>query len=465
MKSPLVIVLKDFLKTYWKDSSPVLIGLSGGVDSSALFSSLLECRSFFDLHFHVVHFDHGWREESSLEASQLQEFVEKFSLPFHTERANFDIEYRSNLEDVARKQRFAFFRKIYKKVGAQSLVLAHQREDLAETVLKRLLEGAGILSLGGMEERSFYEDMEIWRPLLGTSRKDLSRWNARNSWIPFQDKTNEDRRFLRPRMRQELFPYLEQSFGKNVCHSLTRISREAALLKSSLERRLLPYLADQNEGSLGSYLPIWKIASLDLWEKQELVRLFLKKYKTGVSYSALKTVVTLLESAAIGKKIDASHGELWVEGGGLFWWKDPTPVFQGIHPIPRSSTSIREGDWVWHVEKTMQPLCRKEALSFFLSGAISYKADEACAVVSYDSLSLKDREKVSRYLSKNKVPSRLKKMFPYIINENGFVSCSFCFDYDLKCNDSSGFLNIILKKSCELKDNIFPFCYASDERG
>lgn len=465
MKNLLVKVVKDFLTLHWKSDRPIVIGLSGGVDSSALFSLLLECRFFFDLNLHVAHFDHGWREESALEAALLQEFVKEFSLPFYVERASIETIHQSNLEDIARQQRFAFFQKIYKEVGAQALVLAHQREDQAETVLKRIFEGAGVLSLGGMESCSFYEGMVIWRPLLSVSREDLCRRNDKSSWVPFQDRTNQDPRFLRPRMRQEIFPQLQQYFGKNICHSLTRVSQELALLKSSVEKRLIPYLDQSIEGGYGAFLSVQKFSELDLWEKQELVRLFLKKHRTTISYTSLKTALDLLEDLSVGKKVDVSQGELWIEKGAVLWWKEVMPVFQGRSSWFEGKSSIRQGAWEWEVRKSAEPLSSQGVLCSFLSGKVSYRLEGGAsfAFSSYDNLARKDQEKVTQYLSKNKVPSRLKRMFPYIINESGFFCCSFCFDCELQCNELSAFLNIILKKSCELKDNIFPFCYASDE--
>jgi tRNA(Ile)-lysidine synthase len=466
MKNPLVKVVKDFLTEHLKGSQPVLIGLSGGVDSSALFSLLLECRSSLDFNLHVVHFDHGWRVESSLEACKLQEFVQGLSVMFHGERVDdVDVVNQSNLEDIARQQRFAFFQKVYKKVGAQAIMLAHQREDQAETVLKRLFEGAGVLSLGGMESSSVYEGMKIWRPLLSVSREDLCKWNDGKGWTPYQDRTNDDPRFLRPRMRLELFPHLQKCFGKNICHSLARVSKELTLLKSSIERRLVPYLDQELEGSLGVFLPVREFVGLDSWERQELVRLFLKKRKATISYSALKTALDLLEESVIDKKIDVSFGELWVDRGALLWLQSSLPVFQGMVPFSSEGLSVRQGDWIWEVRESQEPLLRQRALSGFLSGEVSFsfKKGSSLAFSSYDELYKKDQERISQYLSKNKISSRLKRMFPYIINEAGFVCCSFCFGNNLNRNEFFDFSNIILKKSCELKDNIFPFCYASDE--
>ncbi|MBS0626598.1 MAG: hypothetical protein JSS09_00115, partial [Verrucomicrobia bacterium] len=75
MKNPLVKVVKDFLSNNYVEGKPILLGYSGGVDSTALLSLLLECKYFFSLDLQVVHFDHAWREESSSQALELKKNI------------------------------------------------------------------------------------------------------------------------------------------------------------------------------------------------------------------------------------------------------------------------------------------------------------------------------------------------------------------------------------------------------
>ncbi len=309
MRDVLLKSVKDFLLKRLSGDAPILVGLSGGVDSSALFSLLLKCRCLIPFNLHVAHFDHAWREESSQESCLLRNFVESNSVPFHSERSQM-LGGQGNLEEKARNERFLFFRKIYQKIGAQALVLAHQREDQAETILKRIFEGAGVLSLGGMELSTVHETMSVWRPLLGVRRKELEKQNERRDWTPFRDRTNSDLKFLRPRMRKELFPMLESSFGKNVQDSLFRVGEELSLLKNSLERRLQPYVDQSKSYILGSYLPFADLGVEDFFERRELVRLFLRKHRGMLSSDVLKKAVDLLEGRLSNKQMDISKGFL-----------------------------------------------------------------------------------------------------------------------------------------------------------
>ncbi len=445
MKDNLLKTLRDFLAVRLKPSGPLLLGLSGGEDSSALFSLLIECRSLVPFDLHVAHFDHAWREESFQESIQLQEFVGVCGATFHTERAACSPEDTSNLEEKARKLRFEFFQKVYQKIGAQALVLAHQREDQVETILKRLFEGSNILALGGMRSSSYYEGMLVWRPLLSVSREEIEEWNRGKAWAPFKDRTNLDLKFLRPRMRGQLFPFLEGYFGKKVKNSLFRVGEDLALLKDFLEERLKLHMEKSEEGSFGSSICFKGLGISDPFEKQEVIRRFLFKNQVEVSSDVLKKAVFLLDELRPDKKLDVSQGELLVDRGTLVFLKQELPKpFQGQIPLKEGSFPFL--DVTFSSKPTKQP--GKSLLSSFLNGEIFYRLEgvDSFCLTSYDLLTEKDQKTVSSYLAKNKVPAKLKKLFPFLTNNNRLVDCDFCFNLDLNYDESLVFSNIILKK-------------------
>ena len=140
-----------FLNSRCDWSRPVLIGLSGGPDSMALLHLLRECAQKKDLRIGVAHVNHCWRAESSYEAAQLEELVKNLGYSFHLKVLN-PSELTGNLEDACRRERLAFFNELTHAYGYQAVILGHHRDDQAETVLKRFLEGASLVNLKGMEE-------------------------------------------------------------------------------------------------------------------------------------------------------------------------------------------------------------------------------------------------------------------------------------------------------------------------
>ena len=233
---------KQFLLAHWDRQSPLLLGYSGGPDSKALLYALLEagCQAL-----HVAHVDHGWREESAREAEGLREEIEALGLPFHTTRLAPPA--RGNLEAVAREERMGYFLRLFQETPYQALLLGHQADDLAETSLKRLFEGAHLPFLGGMEAVSHWEGVSLWRPLLGVRRREILHFLKRKGLQPLFDPTNEDPLFLRARMRKETLPFLSRSFGKEVGENLASLSERAYELKRYLDRKIASCRVEKGE--------------------------------------------------------------------------------------------------------------------------------------------------------------------------------------------------------------------------
>lgn len=236
---------KKFIEKHWDGQSPLLLGYSGGPDSKALLYLLLD----IGVRPHLAHIDHGWREESGREADGLQKEAQKLGLPFHLKRLG---ELPSaNLEDYCRKQRHLFYAELFEKHPYQALLLGHQRDDRAETALKRVLEGASLPFLAGLTERGQFQGKEIWRPLLQSKKSELLDYLCKKGLEPICDSTNSDTKYLRARMRRTILPELAKSFGKEIDKNLALLSIRSAELKEYLDRKV-DRIALQN-GVEGNY--------------------------------------------------------------------------------------------------------------------------------------------------------------------------------------------------------------------
>lgn len=231
-------VLNHFLSKHYRiDKGPLLLGLSGGFDSLALFHSLLQVQRIQKFTLHVAHIDHQWREESTGEALKLKKMVESYGVQCHILSVD-SMELEGNLENACRDLRREFFLSLHSKYHYQALLLGHQANDQAETVLKRLFEGAGVLKLGGIQERATLCGLSIWRPWIGLKRDVLVNYLEALSLKAIDDASNRDCRYLRARMRENLIPNLSQKFGKDVTSSLCRLANESLDLLSYLDRRI-----------------------------------------------------------------------------------------------------------------------------------------------------------------------------------------------------------------------------------
>ncbi len=235
--------IDEFFTSHYFSCSPFLLALSGGPDSMALFQCLVLFlkNNPFRYKFHIAHVDHGWRPESSEEASILQNLSNIHSIPFHLKRLNPD-HLEGNLEAAFRSERYNFFKEICSNHHLSGVMTAHHQGDQAETILKRVLEGSYWTNLSGLQPVTHMEGLEIFRPFLQITKKEILDFLIEHNINYFNDSTNNDVQFLRARMRHQILPWLNESFGKDVNSALLHLGSEMRELSSHLDEQLQPFL-------------------------------------------------------------------------------------------------------------------------------------------------------------------------------------------------------------------------------
>lgn len=194
-----------------KEKRPWIVGVSGGPDSVFLLHRLMRWKG----RLLVAHLDHGWRGEAS---GRDRNFVEEIAakIGFATKSAAAPPPPKGSVqkspsEEAGRNLRRSFFGNLKKEAGADRILLGHTADDQVETVLMRILEGAGIAGLKGIPRKTADG---IERPLLDTWREDILKYLHKYK-IPYRvDKSNLDTRFERNWIRHVLIPLLEKRYGK-----------------------------------------------------------------------------------------------------------------------------------------------------------------------------------------------------------------------------------------------------------
>jgi tRNA(Ile)-lysidine synthase len=228
--------LSQFLECYCPDKFPLLLGLSGGPDSMALFHLLLE----IDYPFEVAHVDHRWRKESEKESAFLVQLCQQAGVAIHLKQLSPPQE-KNNLEERGREMRLSFFKGVLAAQNLKGVLLAHHADDHAETVLKRIFEGASLPKLRGLLPKVEIEGITLYRPLLKQRKTEILKWLNKKQIPYFLDPTNDDPRFLRSRLRKKLIPSLSADFGKEIASNLCRLGEAAAELEEFLKESVAPY--------------------------------------------------------------------------------------------------------------------------------------------------------------------------------------------------------------------------------
>jgi tRNA(Ile)-lysidine synthase len=208
------------MKSRWKRDS-CIVAVSGGADSVYLLYRVVRGTP----QLVVAHYNHRARGKASDED---RKFVERLSrsldLPLEVgtarprRKANrtpskSDKGRVTGFEREARETRYAFLTEMKRKHGAKKILVGHTADDQVETVLMRILEGAGISGLKGIPRST---EGGIERPFLDTWREDILAY-LRKHKIPYRiDKSNFDTRFERNWIRHVLIPLLEKRYGKSV---------------------------------------------------------------------------------------------------------------------------------------------------------------------------------------------------------------------------------------------------------
>ncbi|HZI50102.1 MAG TPA: tRNA lysidine(34) synthetase TilS [Pyrinomonadaceae bacterium] len=211
----------------------ILVAVSGGADSTALLLALEELKRQQKLYpdICVAHLDHRLRKSSARDAKWVAELAARLGFHIVIGRSKVAADARANkdnLEQAARKARYAFLERTAKRVAASYVLTAHTMDDQAETVLLRLMRGSGGSGLGGMEAvRPLTKDgsIKLVRPILWARRIETEDYCRFRKTEFLSDEMNDDHTFARVRVRKQLLP-LMQSFNNRVVEALSRTAAQ-----------------------------------------------------------------------------------------------------------------------------------------------------------------------------------------------------------------------------------------------
>ena len=215
---------------------PLLIAFSGGPDSSALLLACIALRDRRGLDITAAHFNHRLRgADSDRDAAHAKEVCRRFSvecLSGSGEALAHSRQAGSSLEAAARELRYAYLADAASSVGAHAVATGHTMDDQAETVLLNITRGAGLRGLAAMRAAADLpiagraKPLRVVRPMLGLRKSEAAEYCRQHGLSPLLDQTNEDTRFPRNKLRQDVVPILE-SINPNVVEAICRLARTA----------------------------------------------------------------------------------------------------------------------------------------------------------------------------------------------------------------------------------------------
>jgi hypoxanthine phosphoribosyltransferase len=237
----------------------VVVAVSGGPDSLCLLDVLAHLCADLGCNLHVVHLDHRLRgAEAAAEATFVAETAARLNLPCTVETVDvraLALERKLNLHAAGRLARYRLLARVALTIGAQAVATAHHADDRAETVLLHLVRGAGVEGLRGIRPVVAWEEWcaiaadpslspqageqrpRLIRPLLDITRAEIEAYCAEHGLAPRRDPSNDDRRYLRTRVRQDVLPALA-ALNPQIVAALGRTAADCAEVADFLDQEL-----------------------------------------------------------------------------------------------------------------------------------------------------------------------------------------------------------------------------------
>jgi tRNA(Ile)-lysidine synthase len=286
----------------------VLVGFSGGLDSTVLLHATSRVVSGAGLGLAALHVHHGLSRHADAWAASCSEFCASLGIPIAVRRVEVPARSGEGLEAAARRQRH----KALADQPADWVLLAHHADDQAETVLHNLFRGSGVRGAAAMPEARG----RTLRPLLGLGRAALFEYAQTHGLRWIEDESNADLRYTRNFLRREIIPVIESRFP--------RASEQLAAAAGHFgETELL--LDDLAALDLGSArrefpLPLTLFRRLSDARARNLLRAILGWHKVQPPDELrLKEFIRQLRTAGMDRhpRLDLSRYTLWCQDGSL----------------------------------------------------------------------------------------------------------------------------------------------------
>jgi tRNA(Ile)-lysidine synthase len=298
-KSNLTDAVAARLAPHLPQSSHILIGLSGGMDSVVLLHLLHNLAPRFEWRLSALHIHHGISPNADAWADFCTELCSRYAIPLHIERVSIaSLRADHGVEAAARKLRHAAFA----QQSCDFIALAHHADDQAETLLLQLLRGAGIRGAAAMPllKPAISPAPATVRPLLDLSRVQLFGYAQQCdlSWI--EDESNADQHYPRNFLRHRLLPVLAERFPayRNTLIRSAQHFAEAGELLDELARQ------DAVDSLHDDTLEVNALQSLSIARGKNLLRYFLHARGSPMPQTVqledmLRQLCTAREDAAV----------------------------------------------------------------------------------------------------------------------------------------------------------------------
>ncbi len=230
----------------------LLLAVSGGADSVCLLHLFHKLQRELHLELICVHVNHGLRESAVIDEAFVKVMAEVRGIPFYStvvDVKGYAAKNKMTIEEAGRTLRYAYFEEVRRETGADYVVLAHHKDDCAETFLFHLCRGSGVRGLGGIRPVAG----TLLRPLLFARREEIETYLASKGIAFMTDETNLSTEYSRNRIRHQLMPVAEsicKDAGSHIAETARELQQVEDYLAGQTQEAYASLVCDMNEGRL-----------------------------------------------------------------------------------------------------------------------------------------------------------------------------------------------------------------------
>ena len=415
-----------------KPDTPILIGLSGGADSSALLLMLKAYSEQSGAKIYAAHLNHGIRGE---EADRDEQFCRELASTLDVEFFSIKLDIPAiakksgeSIESAARRERYDFFNRIMLEKSIPILATAHNADDNLETVIFNLTRGTGLSGLCGIPESRTTENGIVIRPILSMEKKDIIVFCNKNNINYVTDSTNADNDYTRNKIRNQIIPLLKEINSgviKNATRATESIKEDSTCLQGLTSSFINEHVSNYSIGldvlctspsSIVNRALIILYSNISGGETLEAVHIGAIKQlaKNGIPHS----------STSLPAGIDAV-----VENGKLCFTckKEAAQEIAYDITLENGQNSIKSAkiDIFVNAEPYSKNIYKKSILlsidSAKINGVLSARSRQSGDKI----FSGKMNKSLKKLLNEKKIPLELRSCIPIIYDDTGIVAIPF----------------------------------------
>ena len=297
-------IIKDIFPLRTKNNhdqaAPLILGLSGGPDSMALFYILKKLQkdyAFYLVSAHVNHMFRGAEADQEEETLKLMAIAEDEIL----ETLRIDVtkiaqEEKLSKQDAGHRVRRDYFIKLAKKYGGKYIALAHHGDDRVESFFIHLFHGSGAQGLSALPILGdYHEDLQVLRPLMNFSKDQILEFCHKENIAYFTDLSNQEPHYKRNKIRLELIPLLEREYNSKIkdviLGSMEILEDENTYLDKITEENFKEIVRKEDSKYL---LDRGRFKELDMALQRRLLIYMLKKENLNYNREKITKIISLL---------------------------------------------------------------------------------------------------------------------------------------------------------------------------